>query len=450
MKLKNILTFSLMAMVLLAFNSCKKETVDVTDLLKSVPSSAGSVVVINIEGLLEDTGCKIKDHVVEPSKEIKDLITRTTTTNQKDFMMLFDGSTGIEPKGAVIFSDANRSFLTFALYDVDKFCSFVEKNVGGSFSEEGSGVRVCGRIAVKGAQAWICLPVGKNLDPDGIAAYSSLAASQSFLVTPMGEELLTDESDFRGWSMLDAYFNQMLNRQNRTIMSLGLGFLFDKPESIKFKADFKKGEFEAEAMVLNDKGKPAKFQLPMEKIDVNTLKSLGGTCQGMMAFYLSPKMVKKFEELGNSFGGALFGDVTGVLKNVDGTVGIVASGEDLENESVNGVLTTKGDVSMDLKEFISQNLGSISMDGKFLRFGKGTVQGNLSTDEAAEALKGSIFGVVVDTEQLANIGFPVVSAKGFKWVELKMSPESGSIELEVEAKTVNEKENALLVFLRDM
>lgn len=437
----------LLSLVLIGVTSCKKETVDVTDLLKSVPSSAAGVVVFNMEGMLKDAGCKVKDHEVIPGDEIKKLLSKATTTDEKDFMMLFDGSTGIEPKGAVVFYDANRAFITVALYDVDKFCKFVEDNGKVSFSDEGSGVRVAGNVAVKGAQAWVCLTSGKRIDADAIASYASLSASQSFLVTPIGEKLLTDEDDIRGWAMLDTFMNQMLDRSNRNIFSLSMGFLFEGAESVKFSADFDKGEVEAEAVFLNEKGKPAKYLLPSDKIDVNVLKSLGSTCDAMMAFTVSPKLIKKFDQLGAAFGGALFGDLSETFKNIDGTVGVVLGGAGV-GESLNGVVTTKGEVSQTIKDMISTEMGPVKEDGKLLRFSKGDVKGNLSVEECAEELKGCCMGVVVDPSGFNSLGYSEGAPAGFEKLIFKFKPESGSLEFEIEAKTKDPSQNALLTLLQ--
>ena len=291
MKIRNFYLV-LLAVVMLGLNSCKKETVDVTQLLSTVPSSAAGVVVLNLEDMLKDAGCKIKDHVVTPSPEVLRLIEQASSQDKKQFMMMLDGEGGIEPKGAVIFYDANRVYLTFALYDVKKFCDFVEKNNDAKFSESASGVKVNGNVAVKGAQAWVNIGTNRNIDADAIAAYSSLGTSQSFLVTPNGEKLLVEEDDIRGWAMINTFVNEMLSRSDRSMFTLGLGFLFEDAESVRFKVDFDKGEMESEAIVLNDKGKPAKYLLPTDKVDVSTLKSLGENCEVMMAFTLNSKLIK--------------------------------------------------------------------------------------------------------------------------------------------------------------
>ncbi|MCH5228601.1 MAG: hypothetical protein J1F12_01230 [Muribaculaceae bacterium] len=438
------------AMMLLVFSSCKKETVDVTDLLTTVPSSAGGVIVFNLESMLEDAGCKIKDHSVTPSPEVLALIEKSSPQDKKGFMMLFEGNSGIEPKGAVVFYDSNRTYLTFALYDVAKFCEFVEMQDGMKFGNEEDGVKIAGNVAVKGAQAWVCLNGNKRLDSDVISSYSGLNSSQSFLVTPMGESLLVSEKDIRGWALLKTMMNEMLDRYNRNVANMAQSFLFEDAESLKFEVDFEKGKIESEAMLMNEKFKPAKYQLPAEKIDIKTLKDLGSTCDAMMAFTVTPKLIKKFDQLGNAFGGALFGDLGDMFKNIDGTVGVIASGEGV-GESLQGVITTKGDVSQSLRDMISKSLAPISIEGKLLKFSKGDVKGALSVEECADLLKGSCFGIVLDASGLNSVGYAGNPAMGgYKELCFRMSPESGGLEFEFEITLQDSNENSLLRVLKTM
>lgn len=232
------------------------------------------------------------------------------------------------------------------------------------------------------------------------------------------------------------------------MVNLGMGFLFEGAESVEFSLDFDKGEVEAELTVLNEKGKPAKYQLPADKINVSTLQSIGGSCDAMMAFTLTPKLIKKFDQVGQAFGGALFGNLSEMFKNVDGTVGIVSSGTRYD-QAFSGVVTTKGEVSNDFKNMVSNFAGNISEDGKFLRFSKGNVSGDLSAEECAEELKGCCMGIIYGTSNDA-FGDVVPDTKGFKWFLMKLKPESGGIEFKIEAKTVDPKENALICILKNM
>lgn len=448
-KIRKTFAFSmLITMLMMTISSCKKETVDVTQLLTTVPSSAAGVVVFNMESLLQDAGCKIKDHVIKPGKEVEALLQKVSSQSKQEIMMLFEGNTGIEPKGAVIFYDSNRSFLTFALYDVNKFIEFVENKNGNKFTDEASGVKVNKNIAVKGSQAWICLTSGKRLDPDAIASYSGLATPQSILVSPMGEMLLVDENDIRGWAIIKTFMNEVLSRSDVGYATLGLGFLFEDAESVRFKLDFQNGEVESEVMVMNDKFKPAKYQLSTDKVDVNTLKSLGTSCDAMMAFTINSKLVKKLDQAASAFG-ALFGNIGELLSNVDGTVGLASSGNGV-GESLNGVVTTKGDISKMLKDMISTWVGPVSQDGKLIRFSKGDVKGNLDVTECAEDLKGCCVGMVIDASEYRNIGYGNPAPSSFKNMVIKMKPESGGVELEMDIKTTEPKENALLTILKNM
>lgn len=443
--MKKLFLFSL-SLILLVLNSCKKDTVDVTDLLTSVPSSAAGVIVISVEDILEDAGCKVKDHKVIPGQEVKDLMARKGA-DQTNFEIFFEGNSGIELKGAVVFYDANRAFLTFALHDTDLFCKFIEQKQNVTFTDEGSGVKIGGNVAVKGTQAWICLTPGKQIDADAISSYASLAVAQSFLVTPAGEKLLTEEDDIRGWAILDTFIHKVLDRSQQSMARLTLGFLFEKAESVEFKVDFKKGEIEAEAIVLNEKGKPAKYLLPTEKIDVGDLKTLGTTCDAMMAFTVNSKLIKKLDQISSAFGGAFLGNLKDVLENVDGTIGIATGGEGMAS-SVNGFLTKKGAISSTLKDLISGNVENVKEDGKFLRFTTGDVKGNLNVEKAAEDLKGCCLGFVADPTGINSLGYTRNDASGFRAFVLKFKPESGGLEMEFELKTQNENENGLLTLLK--
>ena len=440
---KTLLLFSLLLVVL---SGCKKDTVDVTELLKTVPSSAAGVMVFNVESMLEEAGCKIKDHKIIPGKEVQALLDKASSSDKQDFMMLMDDAAGIEPKGAVVFYDSNRAFLTVALYDVAKFCSFMEKATGSTFKDEGSGVKVCGRVAVKGAQAWICLTSGKTIDADAIASYAGLTVAQSFLTTDMGEKLLVDENDIRGWAVLDTFTRMLLDRSQRSMFTLGNGVLFENPESLQFKVDFDKGEMEVEAMVLNPKGKPAKYQLPADKVDVKTLESLGGTCDAMMAFTVNSKLIKKLDKLGSALGGALFGDLNELFKNIDGTVGITTSGDGI-GSSVNGVITTKGEMSQTFKDVVSEYMGPITEDGQYVRFSRGDVKGSLNVAECADELKGCCLGMVWDAQSFSKLGYNNVVPQSFASYILKFKPESGGLEIDFEAKCADKNASSILTLL---
>lgn len=448
--ISKVFSFVLFSLVFLALNSCKEDRADMSGLLSTVPSSSAGVVAIDLKSLLQDAGCKVKDNEIKPGKELSTIISKMKDDEKKEILGFFNGESGISPECAVIFFDSNRMFLTLALADVAKFCESVEKEKQSSFADQGGGVKVCGNIAVKGAQAWICLSSGKRIDSDAIAAYSSLKTSQSFLSTDMAERFIEPKSDIIGWGHLNVLIDNFMYR-NKYMLNMAAGFLFDDPSDLSFSVDFRDGEMSASAIILNDKGKPAKYLLQAEKVDLKTIESIGETCDALFAFTLTPKMVSKLEKAGSALGGALFGNMGDMLKNVDGTIAVAYSSLMTQGrQNMNGVITTKGDVSLQLKDLVTSMFGPVREDGKFLRFSSGTVTGALTVEECAGMLKGSCLGFVADLKGMENAAPLGEASSSFKSIALSLSPESGSLELKIVLKGNDPKENMILTILKYM
>ena len=213
-------------------------------LLKTVPSSAAGVVGIHLKSLAEDAGCKVNDNEIKPGKEVLALMEKMSDNEKGQLLNLLNGGAGIQPDAAVVFFDANRTFLTLSLYDVVKFKDFVKKDKMDDFSDEGSGVQVCNNIAIKGNQAWICLSSTKRIDPDAIAAYASLSESQSFLNTDMSKIILEEDADIVGWSKFNNILSNLMSRSERTKAAMAAGLLFEDVDAVSFEIDFEKGELE--------------------------------------------------------------------------------------------------------------------------------------------------------------------------------------------------------------
>lgn len=307
---------------------------------------------------------------------------------------------------------------------------------------------VCENIAVKGNQAWICLSSAKRIDPDAIIGYSGLSKSQSFLNTDMAKVILESENDIVGWGNFNTVMSNILTRQNMSILSIASGFLFEDVDALQFTMDFKKGEMEASAFFLDENGDPAKYLLPAEKINGKALKELGGSCDMLVAFTITPKLVQKIEKLGTALGGGFFGDLKEVLKNIDGTVAFATSSG---NSDYNGLLTTSGPVSDDLKRLFSQNDIPTKEDGDYLRFSKGNVTGGITLDDCAALLKGYTIGLVADFQGMKKAATDYASLpSSMSTVVVGFAPESGSLKLNLELKTADEKENFLLSAIKAM
>lgn len=449
--LQVLLSACLVIAMLAGFNSCKEDRGDMTGLLSTVPSSAAGVIGLDLKSILTDMGCKVEGNEIKPGKDLQSVLNNMKDDNKTQFLKLFDGTSGVSPECAVIFYDANRMFITLSLYDVDSFYKSVESSKGMTFSDEGNGVKVCGNTAVKGAQAWVCLSSGKRIDVDAIAAYSKLKSSQSFLSTDMAEKFVDGNNDIVGWGQIQALLSGTMSRGNMQILNMVTGFLFDDASDLSFTINFEKGKFTCKALILNEDGKPAKYLLTSDKIDTKVIESLGETCDGLLAFTVTPKMIKKFEKVASAFGGTL-GNIGETLKNVDGTVAVVSSSPDNDGfQSLNGVITTKGDVSMELKDLVSSGIAPIREDGKYLRFSKGVVSGSLNVADCANMIKGSCLGAVIDLRGMEIAGNYIpkdASEVSFHSMALTLMPEGGGLELKLVINGINSKENILLTILK--
>ena len=429
--------------------SCSEDRTDMTGLLSTVPSSSSAVMAIDLKSILQDMGCKVNGNEIKPGKEFSENLKTMGENDKTKILEFFNGESGISPESSVIFFDSNRMFFTMALADAGKFCSYVANSNGQPFIDEGNGVKVNGNIAVKGSQTWICLSSGKRIDADAIVGYSSLKSSQSFISSEMAEKFVEPNSDIVGWGHLKVILDSFMSRSNVSIMNLAAGFLFDDASDIFFSVDFKSGEMKATAMLLNEKGKPAKYLLQAEKIDTKAIETLGENCDALLALTLTPKMVKKLEKAGSALGGNLFGDLGELLNNIDGTIAVASSSFETQvTPNFTGLITTKGEVSLQLKDLISPFVGSLREDGKYLRFSQGTLSGPLPVKECVNQLKGSCFGLVADLNGLDFNGLGGQNANFFNSLAFTLSPESGSLELKLVLKAIDKKENILVTILR--
>lgn len=437
----------LFSAALILLSACSKERPDLSGLLKTVPSSAAAVAGIHLKSLYEDAGCKVNGNEIKPGKEISSIFEKMPETDKNEIMSLFRGDSGIVPDCAVAFLDANRSYITMSLYDTEKFKNFIKNETGKEFSSQGDGVEICDNVAIKGAQVWISLKP-KRIDADVISSFSTLSESQSFISTDMAKIILESDDDIIGWGKFNSLTSLLMNRKDMGMLSIASGLFFEDVDALTFSLDFEDGEMEASVKFLDEKGKPTKYLLPADKIDINTVKSIEGTCDGLLAFTLTPKMIQKFEKIGSAIGGSLFNNFSESLKNIDGTVAF-ALGEG--GESMSGVVTTTGEVSRDINNLLSMGGISFSQDGKILRLSRGTTMGGISVDECADNLKGYCFGIVIDMKTLQKTaGGPSSFMTSLSNLTLGLEPKSGSIELKLNVKTVDPKENFLISLIKEI
>lgn len=425
-----------LAALLLMMNSCSKDKADLSELLKTVPSSSAAVVGINLTAILEKAGCKVDGPEITPGKELQAILNKSNINGQDGFDVILNGESGIDPSGAVVFTAANRTYLTFSLADTDKFNKFVSKKTGQNFTDASAGVKVNGSIAVKGAQAWIEL-LNTTIDPVSVAAFSAQKESQSFLTNTFSEKIALMESDVIGWGEINSILKMNhIGFSEMSMFNLVSAMLFEDAASLSFSLNFDKGKTNFRLSVLDNKNKPAKFLLPMDKIDASVIKELGGTCNGAMAFTITPKLVDKIKKLGSAFGGTPFANMEDFLKNVDGTCAIVGGSDTSAlSDNFKGIVSTSGPVSQDFKNWLAQQ-GSIQEESNCIKVTKGNVSGVFNVDECADLLKGAMFGIVMDTKETKSTGLQ--NCASMLSLCLKQDSEGVGIDATIVGKDKNE------------
>lgn len=393
---KDIMRIGRMALagvlVVVAVACSKDHSGDVRGLLETIPADASAVVAVNVESVAK------KAH----------------------FDAKLD-SCGVEPTVVAIFVEGYNTYLTGYVADSGKFKSAVEKKHGEKFVKAGD-VESCGNVAVSGSRFWMCLNSHNTVNVNDVKHYQALSNKQSILQNEVAARICDLEHDACGWGDIKGCLNvSSLEFSDRASASMAIEMMFDDATDFLCEADVKKNKIEAEVEIINSKGGIAKFNFPTAKIDSETISAIGTGGDGIAAVALSPAIVRKLREETGGKGISMLGMVAGMLSGVDGTAAVAFSGE----ENVNGLIATSGGNDA-LTEGLSQLGYAVSKDNGYLRFAKGKVQGIVTTEDAAEELKGALAGVVVDSKS-EKVG----SKLPFSTIVMKFVPEKGGLQMQI-------------------
>lgn len=443
-RLSRIALICMLALVMPLLNSCKKESASTEDLLSTVPSSAGVVVGVNVKSLLEKIGCKVDGMEITPGKEVSAWFESKKGDKaglHDDLQIFMDGESGINPNAAVLFMDSYNYYLTVMIADTQKFMKFVEAKSGSKFEEADKGVQVCGNVAVKDAQAWVCVSSNNTIDAKAIANYASLSEPRSFKSNSFAPNIATMTADMVVWGDIKSIGDYNPQFQQALSMGMMTGLTFENPASVAMTVDFLKGKAVLSSKILNDKSEPAKALLPMPKIDVETVKGLGTNADAIFAMSITKDVTKKVEKAVSSFGG-MANQIMEILKPLDGTVAVAAGGDGDLGSTLEGVVTTDGEPSRDFMTMLSQ-FGTTRIDGKFVRFSKGAVSGGLDIAKVADSFKGASVGFALNMKAREIMGENSV----MNALYLSGKPDGKSVDLEVTLETSDPSRNSLLTLL---
>lgn len=419
-------------------NSCKEKATDASDLLSTVPSSASAVVGLNLNSLLEKAGCTVKDSKITPGKDLSECL--NSIPEEDGLKLLLSGESGIDPSGAILFADAYNVYITAALSDTAGFMDLVTKHNGQEFSET-DGVKTNGDVAIIGAQVWVAL--NGSLDPKAVKNYSKLEETQSFAVNPFAKNISEMTHDVTAWIQTNMLMTRGMLYANTTALAMVMNATFEGASAISFNLDFKKGLAEAESVMLNDKGEPAKYLFPADKIDVDLVKSLGKDANTIGAISITKEMVDKVKKFSSSLGGNLLGNYMTLLSPIDGTVALALSDAADIEAGVSGAVTTDGNPSLDFMQLLSL-FGPTRKDGKVVRISKGSLKGNLDIEEYAAKMKGATFGMAISIDETNSVFYNA----GFKSMILTAASEQSGLKFKGVVESTDPSENALLTIIK--
>jgi len=442
---KNLSISSLCAMLivslLFSLNSCKSDSsADISDLLSTVPNDASAVAAFNLRSIVEKTGSKIDGSKVVPGKELSALIENSGKSS--GFSRFFTKDYGIEPETAVIFVEGQDTYLSGYLARPESFRKAVEEETSSSFTKEND-VETCGNYAMKGNQFWQKISHRNSISASEISRFTSLSEKLSFLSGNYGETLSELDHDIKGWGNITGMFNvAQLDFQSKSMARMAIESIFTDAEDLAFHVDFEKGKMSSSMLILNSKGKPAKFNFPAEKIDVSVVKHAGTSADMILAMAISPKMIEQLKEQTDGKGISVLGMVLPALSSIDGTA--VIEGRNGAHD-IAGVISTKGEGTAPLSDLLTSALEcTVTKDGRLLRFSRGTVAGRITNEEAADKLKGAIFGLVTTTD-----GFGDDPAENpIDNVAVTLTSHESSIRLNAIAEGKEKKENILLSLIK--
>lgn len=444
-KIKGILYSGVLAALVMMAGCSSDRTGDVRGLLQTIPSDASAVTVIDLKSVLEKAGCEVDGSEVKPGKEIVKALDASGNAKAKDFFTrLQDG--GVDPSVAALFIEGYNTYFAGFVADTDKFKAFVEKQTGGSFQAEGD-VDVCGNTAIAGDRFWVCTGSNNTINANDVKHFVALSEKQSILSNEIAAGLEDLENDVKGWGDIKGCLNSLgFDFTERATVTMAIEAMFADAVEFAWELDLEKGKLEADMTVLNSKGGVARFNFPTAKIDAAAISGIGGTGEGFMALAVSPDMVKKLKEETGGKGFSMIGMLVGIVSCVDGTCGAAFSyaggerGEDGEDGECNvrGVISTTGHGTSDLSDALAGFGYTASKEGKILRFGKGEVTGGLSAADAAEALKGSLAGMVFSGNT------KILPSEAVSSAAITFKPEKGGLQAEIKVKGKDKKKNILL------
>lgn len=428
------LAMALVGVLLMMAGCSKDKSADVADLLKTVPSDASLVMVMDLESILEEMDCSVSGGVIKPGKDVIKAFEPLTDKSQLKNLEKFNDA-GIDWTVAAIFVEGYNSYLTGFLNDSGKFKDFVEERFGEKWAT--GEINTCGNVAMEGERFWVCLNSRNTIVANDIRHFNTLSEKQSILSNKNVTKLQDLKTEMAGWGDISGVLNFAgLDFSSRAIVKLAMETVFEDAVELEWVVDLDNDELKSEIEIINSKGGIAKFNFPVELVDGDVIRNLNVSAAGIGAVAVSKKMIEQIKAETSKESFSLIGAfVNMMLGCVDGTAAFAIGTQD----AVSGIISTNGHGATDLIDALKQFGMNVNKEGDALLVSRGVVSGPLSSADAAEMLKGSVMGVAFG-------GFDELSQ--MKTLSLTFHSEKGGLKGEIKAKGKDPKKKFLLNFIQ--
>lgn len=364
----------LACIVAMMFVSCSKDRTALTrELLAQVPANASLVAVADGEQLMEKAGS---------AKAITDALGTAASSESKQIIAALGEAW--KPSPIVIFTVGAYQYMSTFVDDPDAAKEAFEKQ-GMTLADHG-GILTSDKVAFKDNRLWVLLSKGA-VNPENIKDFVKLGEKQSFLASDYAEKLVESDEDIE----FIADFSSMIPAGDAIGGKIVSSVVVSNPTYLAGSVDFEKGEAECDIKVLDSKYQPAKYLLPPTAINVDELKKIGGTADGIVAFAYS-------KELGESIGGILkmvgAKEFTSFFDALSGGTLVVMSGK--VPGTYRGEMPISGSNTTELQEMM-QLLGvKTEIAGNRLIINPAVqVEGSIDVARQADAFKDAAAGVLL-------------------------------------------------------
>lgn len=389
MKIKSLFLAVTMAVAAMLFQSCSSSTpADAGAILSTVPSDVSMVTVINSKQLLEKAGCKVEGSDITPGKKLTEFLATVEDVKLRQFFtVLTSGESGIDPSVVVVFKEGYNTYITGVASDPDLFKKTMSGQIETQFSAV-DGIDVAGNCAIVDNKFWIALGSG-SIDTSDVRHFNSLSSSQSFMQNPYGPKLASIVKDAEGWGSINGLLNTSeMKFQTRATYQVAIQTLFEDPSAFTFSFEWDNEMLKSDLFVLNSKGNNAKYLLPSAKVDVNTIASIGGTADNVIALAIPGKLVESLRKETYSKAPSVFGVYLQQLGCLDGTSAFALAGD-----NVKGVISTNGSSAAGLTEMLKTFGLAATINGSMVTVTKGDVAGPVNVADIANDFNGAIGGM---------------------------------------------------------